>query len=144
MRGGEDVRMSVRSILGRPVESLLLIIGIALGIGATAAGVALAARTAGQAKELLASTQYREIVVTAREESEDMDLPAEKQLSTERIMLTTADLAARDDAQDVQFAYVANPMQLRTGTTQFGGMGSVVRVEREGGSPVHRRLSVIT
>ena len=42
-----------------------------------AAGVALAARTSEQAKELLSSTQYREIVVTAREESEDMDLPAE-------------------------------------------------------------------
>ena len=121
MKGGEDVRMSVRSILGRPVESLLLIIGIALGIGATAAGVALAARTAAQSTELLSSTQYREIVVTAREESEDMDLPAEVQLSTDRIVLTTADLSARDDVPDVEFAYVSNPMGIRTGNIQFGG-----------------------
>lgn len=39
MKIGEDVRTSLRSIRKRPVESLLLIVGIALGIGATAAGV---------------------------------------------------------------------------------------------------------
>ena len=38
MNVGEDVRMSLRSIQKRPIESLLLVLGIALGIGATAAG----------------------------------------------------------------------------------------------------------
>ena len=39
MKIGEDVKISLRSIQKRPVESFLLILGIALGIGATAAGI---------------------------------------------------------------------------------------------------------
>ena len=35
MRGGEDVKISIRSMKRRPLESMLLIIGIALGIVST-------------------------------------------------------------------------------------------------------------
>ena len=41
MKLGEDMRMSLRSIQKRPVESLLLVLGIALGIGATASGISM-------------------------------------------------------------------------------------------------------
>ena len=116
MKTGEDIRMGLRWIKGRPVETLLLIFGISLGIGATSAGIALAGRTAAEARELLSSTQYREIVVAARESADDMEVPAMARTETEMIILTTADLAAAKEAQDVQYAYVANRMDLRLGS----------------------------
>ena len=119
MSSGEDTRIGLRWIVSRPVESLLLVFGISLGIGATAAGIALAGRTGADAREILASTQYREIVVSIRESAEDMDLPATAQVSTENIILTTADLAAAEDAEDVQYAYVANRTGFRLGNFQM-------------------------
>ena len=96
MKFGEDFRMSVRSIVKRYIETILLVLGIALGVGVTAAGIAMAARSAQDARELLASPQYREIVVTVREDAEDMDLPAVERIDTEQIILTSADLGARE------------------------------------------------
>jgi putative ABC transport system permease protein len=125
MNLGEDVRLAFRWVVARPVETLLLVLGISLGIGATAAGIALAGRTSEQARELLASTRYREIVVNARASSQDMDLPAVASMEGDTIILTTADLAAREDAPDVQYAYVASRVNLRLGT--FAGP--------EGGAP---------
>jgi len=121
MRHGEDIRMGIRWIIGRPVETLLLVFGISLGIGATAAGVALAGRTSAEARRILASTEYREIVVTARQSASEMDRPAIVQTSTAFVFLTTGDMAAREDAQDVQYAYVANPTGFRFGAVDFPG-----------------------
>lgn len=122
MNHGEDIRMGVRWIIGRPVETLLLVFGISLGIGATAAGIALAGRTGAEARRILASTEYREIVVRARQSASEMDLPAVLQTDAAAIILTSADLAAREDAQDVQYAYVANPTGFRFGATEpMGG-----------------------
>ena len=118
---GEDLRMSLRSIGRRLVESLLLIIGISLGIGATAAGIAMVARSRQTAEELLSSTEYREIVITIREEAEDMDLPAVRQDSTEEIILTSADLAAADEAPDVQYAYLMNDTHFDLDTDRMMG-----------------------
>jgi hypothetical protein len=117
----EDTRMGLRWVLGRPVETLLLVFGISLGIGATAAGIALAGHTAVKARELLASTAYREIVVSTRENATDMDLPAVAQTTTTNVVLTSADLTARADAQDVQYAYIANRMDMRLGAFQMQG-----------------------
>ena len=118
MRTREDVRLTLRWILGRPVETLLLVLGIALGIGATADGIALAGRARAQSIELLSSTQYREIVVTVREDAADMDVPATKATDGATVVLTTEDLAARSDAEDVQYAYVSNRTGMRLG--EFG------------------------
>lgn len=123
MKFGEDLRISIRSIQTRFVESILLIVGIALGIGATAAGFAMVIRSVQESEELLSSTRYREIRVTIREESEDMDLPAVIQESTERIVLTSADLAAREEAEDVQYAYLMNSAHFRLGVPDFRGFG---------------------
>ena len=104
----EDLRMSVRSVIGRPAESLLLSLGVALAVGATAAGIALAGRTNEQSRELLSSPRYREIVVAAREDADEMDLPAQVQTSTEVSILTAVDLEARSVTQAIQYAYLAN------------------------------------
>ena len=127
MRGGEDLHLSVRSIQTRLVESILLIIGIALGVGATAAGFAMVIRSTQESRELLSSTKYREILVTLREETEEMDLPAMVQnQSEERIFLTSADLAARDVAEDVQYAYIMNRTRFDLGIPDFGRMREAV------------------
>ena len=123
MKYREDLRMSVRSVIGRPAESLLLSLGVALAVGATAAGIALAGRTSEQSRELLSSPRYREIVVAAREDADEMDLPAQIQTSTEVVMLTAADLEARSVTQAIQYAYLANRTGFRFGESGFGRGG---------------------
>jgi hypothetical protein len=134
MKHGEDVRLGLRWIRGRPVESLLLIFGISLGIGATAAGVALAGKTGAEARRVLASTEYREVVVTAREQADEMDLPAVARTTTENVVLTTAELDARSVAPDVQYAYAANPRGLRFGSFEFGGPAALAAPPESGAS----------
>ena len=119
----EDLRMSVRSVVGRPAESLLLSLGVALAVGATAAGIALAGRTNEQSRELLSSPRFREIVVAAREDAEEMDLPAQVQTSTELVQLTASDLEARSVTQAIQYAYLANRTAFRFGESGFGQGG---------------------
>ena len=119
----EDLRMSVRSVVGRPAESLLLSLGVALAVGATAAGIALAGRTNEQSRELLSSPRFREIVVAAREDAEEMDLPAQVQTSTELVQLTASDLEARSVTQAIQHAYLANRTAFRFGESGFGQGG---------------------
>ncbi len=123
MKTGEDIRMGLRWIKGRPVETMLLIFGISLGIGAASAGIALAGRTAAEARQLLSSAQYREIVVAARESADDMEVPAIERVESDAIILTTADLTAAKEAQDVQYSYVANRMDLRLGAFAAPGGG---------------------
>ena len=119
----EDLRMSVRSVIGRPAESVLLSLGVALAVGATAAGIALAGRTSEQSRELLSSPRFREIVVAAREDADEMDLPAQVQTSTEVVMLTAADLEARSATQAIRYAYLANRTGFRFGESGFGQGG---------------------
>jgi putative ABC transport system permease protein len=121
MNRSEDIRMGLRWILSRPVETLLLVFGISLGIGATAAGIALAGRTAAEARKILSSTEYREIVVSVRADAADMDVPAVVQATTSNVILTASDLIAKNDAQDVQYAYVANMTGFRFGSSPAPG-----------------------
>ena len=101
--------MSVRALLGRPAESLLLMLGVALAVGATAAGITLAETTRAQSEELLASPRYREIVVATRAETSSMELPVRVRAATD-VVLTVADLEpARTATQAIQYAYLANP-----------------------------------
>ena len=120
MNIGEDVRISLRSIRRRPVESLLLILGIALGIGATAAGISMISNSIREERNILASNQYREIVVRAREDSEDMALPAAPVDIDSDVILTIADIRAANDVPDVAFAYVANERFFRLAEFNFG------------------------
>ena len=104
----EDLLLSLRAVLGRPAESLLLVLGMALAVGATAAGLALAGRIAEQSRERLSSPRYREIVVATRQQAGDMETPARLRTATD-VVLTADDLAARQVAPAVRYAYLANP-----------------------------------
>ena len=123
MKIGEDVRISLRSIKKRPVESLLLILGVALGIGATAAGVSMITLAGKQSKKLLSSTNYREILVSIRETAEDMELPAVVYQETD-VVLTTKDLRAREDVPELQYAYTSSRTRIRLGNFNFGFGGA--------------------
>ena len=101
--------MSVRALLGRPAESLLLALGVALAVGATAAGITLAGTTRAQSEALLASPRYREIVVATRAETSTMALPARMRGSAD-LVLGVDDLErARSVTPAVQYAYLSNP-----------------------------------
>ncbi|MDE0218470.1 MAG: ABC transporter permease [Spirochaetaceae bacterium] len=105
----EDLRMSVRALLGRPAESLLLSLGVALAVGATAAGVTLAGTTRAHSEALLASPRYREIVVSTRAETSTMALPARMRGPAD-LVLGVDDLErARSVAPSIQHAYLSNP-----------------------------------
>lgn len=95
-------------MLWRPAESLLLVLGMALAVGATAAGLALAGRIAEQSRERLASPRYREIVVATRQQAGDMETPARLRTASD-VVLTADDLEARHVAPAVRYAYLANP-----------------------------------
>ena len=104
---GEDLRLSIRALLGRPAESLLLAVGVAVAVGATVTGIALAGTAATISERLLASLRYREIIVTTKVGSETMESPGRKLLPG-RVELTVEDLdRARSVTQAVQYAYMA-------------------------------------
>ncbi len=128
--------MSVRALLGRPAESLLLTLGVALAVGATAAGITLAGTTRAQSEALLASPRYREIVVSTRAQTSTMELPARVRTATD-VRLTVEDLeSARSATEAVQYAYLANPTGFLLGEFPFpkglspsaGGTASSVQV----------------
>ena len=106
----EALRLSVRSLTRRPAESLLLIVSVALAVAATAAGVTLAGAGATISERLLASLQYREIVVSNGidywNKARDMKLPARPTLPN-NVVLTAEDLhRARSVSPAVQYAYL--------------------------------------
>ena len=100
----EDLRLSIRSLLGRPAESLLLVVGVTVVLAATVVGVTLAATAAATLERELSSPYFREIVVTATVRS--WDAPAWKTLPS-NVELSIEDLeGARSTTQAVQYAYL--------------------------------------
>jgi putative ABC transport system permease protein len=132
MKRGEDLLLSVRSIRRRMVESILLIVGIALGIGAAGAGIAMMAGTSAQSRKLLACPEYREIVVSIREDTADMELPAAAVDNNNDTVLTVLDLKAAEEVPDVQYAYVATRTRYHVGDFRMPRPG--------GGSPQGQAL----
>ena len=122
MNTRENIRLSLRWIGKRPLESLLLIIGIALGVGAAAAGFSLYLHTQEETNALIESPRYREVVVSTREAAEEMDVSAVPINSSETAVLTASDLAVRNELEGLEFAYIANNTTLRLGTWG-GGLG---------------------
>ena len=71
MFGREDLRLSIRALLGRPAESLLLVVGVTVVVAATVVGVTLAATASATLEQVLSSRYFREIVVTGTARSWD-------------------------------------------------------------------------
>lgn len=120
MKIAEDYKMSFRAIRRRPVESLLLILGIALGIGATAAGISMVSNSIQERNTLLSSTQYKEITVQVRENADEMELPARLSEDGEDVILSYTDLDAKYDVSEIEYAYLADRTEFRLISNEFG------------------------
>jgi len=101
-----------RRFTGRVLESGLLIIAVALGVGAASSGLSLFFHTNEYSKSILSSPEYREVVVTTRGNMEDMEAPALELSSKEEIKLTTSDLSPGELIPTVSFSYVTNRRRL--------------------------------
>ena len=114
----EPAKIIFRRFGGRLLESGLLILAVALGVGAAASGLSLLGNTRIYADKMLSSPQYKEIVVSSRNEAADMEQPVIKKPAGEEAILTSADLDAAELAPAVSHAYIANRTELRLISTK--------------------------
>jgi putative ABC transport system permease protein len=105
----EDRSIIFRNLKNRLPETLLLVVGLALGIGASGAGFALALKSIEVSNSLLSSQQYREITVSTRQTTADMDVPVMVMDQDQSIILTSRDLQAATDAPDISYGYIKAP-----------------------------------
>jgi putative ABC transport system permease protein len=104
----EAAKIITRRSLNRALESGLLVIAVALGIGAASAGMALLANTLTSSAEMLESAEYKEIVVRTAGDGKDMDEPVALKAVEENAVLTSADLEAGELVPAVAYSYVKN------------------------------------
>ncbi len=104
----ETAKILSRRFTDRFMESGLLIIAVALGIGAASSGIALLANTISSGRKTLESPTYREIVVSSVGEADDMTEPVSLRPVQENAVLTSADLDAAGLVPAVNYAYVQN------------------------------------
>lgn len=102
-----------RRFSARMLESGLLLLAVALGVGATAAGFSLLANTQKLGAEMLASPAYREIVVSTQTRSDDMEAPAVLKPTQDNVVLTAADLQLAESVPSVKYAYVQSGTEVR-------------------------------
>ena len=108
----EPVKIILRRFRARTLESGLLIIAVALGIGAFSAGLSLIMNTVEFSNEIMKSPEYKELIVSTRSNAEEMETPVKEKLVEENAILTYSDLEAADLAPDVEWAYVQNHSRL--------------------------------
>ncbi len=104
----ESGKIMLRRFIDRLTESGLLILTVALGVGAFAAGGALFINVQQQSIEMLNSPAYQEIVVSTRTDTENMDVPVEAKALNENAILTQADLDAADLIPSIEYSYILN------------------------------------
>ena len=108
----ESGKIVYRRFMGRIVESGLLIIAVALGVGAASSGFSLLANTIESGKKMLETVIYRELVVSTRSSADEMTEPATKKSTGTAAVLTSADLDAADLAPAVSYSYVCNNTEM--------------------------------
>jgi len=109
----ESGKIIVRRFWNRTLESLLLILAVAMGVGAAASGLSLIANIGSYSKETLASPAYREIIVSTQNNATDMTDPVILKPTQDNVVLTTKDLDAATMVPQVAHAYISNQTELR-------------------------------
>lgn len=109
----EPFKIIFRRFVNRLTESGLLIISVALGVGAFAAGGTLFVNVVNQNNELLNSPTYKEIVVSTRENKDSMEVPVKEKLINENAILTESDLLASQMIPSIGYSYIMNKTRLR-------------------------------
>jgi ABC-type antimicrobial peptide transport system permease subunit len=112
----------------RLLESGLLILAVALGVGAAASGLSLLLHTNNYSEEMLSSTSYRELVVTTKDKAEDMETPVVAKSSGDEVILTSLDLTAAEIVPQVSYAYISNKDRMR-----FLNQEMIDRINQSGG-----------
>ncbi|MDA3849660.1 MAG: ABC transporter permease [Spirochaetaceae bacterium] len=108
----ETVKIISRRFQERILESGLLIIAVALGIGAASSGIALLGNTISTSKNILEAPAYRELIVSTLSEADDMDEPVSLKPLQESAVLTSSDLDTANLAPYVSYSYVENDSRL--------------------------------
>lgn len=108
----ESFKIMLRRFTNRSLESGMLIVAMALGIGAASAGMSLLANTIRSSREMLESPEYMEIVVSTVSEADDMAAPVSLKPVQETAILTSADLDAGSIAPSVVYSYVKNDTRM--------------------------------
>lgn len=108
----EPVVLVRRRFSSRVLESGMLIIAVALGVGVSAAGFALLTHTMAYSSEILQSPALREITVSTRNSKDDMDTPIIEKAVSDTTVLTSADLDAAELVPSVVYSYVSNQSRL--------------------------------
>ena len=115
----EPFKIIKRRFIGRLLESGLLILAVALGVGAASSGFALLLHTNNYSKEMLDSPTYRELVITTKGNSEDMTFPLIEKNKGDEVILTIADLNAAELVPQVSYAYIAGRTRMRFMNEEF-------------------------
>jgi hypothetical protein len=108
----EPLLIMLRRFTGRILESGLLILLVALGVGAASAGVSISLNSASYAADLRSRASYHEIAVSVPSQADTMEEPVIRRPTTDTTILTYADLSAAELLPAVDFAYIENPVRL--------------------------------
>lgn len=133
----EPLKIVLRRFRDRTLESGLLIIAVALGIGAFTAGLSLIMNTIEFSNEVMRSPEYKELIVSTRSNADEMENPVKEKLVEETAVLTYSDLEAADLAPDVEWSYVQNYSRLHLITADsqnFGPPEGMEPPEQEAGT----------
>ncbi len=122
----EPYKIIFRRFINRLTESGLLIISVALGVGAFAAGGTLFVNVVNQNNEMLNSPTYKEIVVSTRADKDSMEYPVEEILLSESAILTQDDLTAAEMIPTISYSYIMNNTQLRMINEDFSEQQEMV------------------
>lgn len=122
----EQIKIIMRRFFDRSLESTLLVLAVALGTGAFSSGLSLLANTRSYSAEILESPEYRELVVSNHDNSNNMDVPVIIKPVGETAILTQSDLKAMELAPSVSFAYVRNRQHIH-----FINEGTIERESRK-------------
>jgi ABC-type lipoprotein release transport system permease subunit len=109
----EPFKIIFRRFVNRLTESGLLIISVALGVGAFAAGGTLFVNVINENNQVLNSPSYKEIVISTREESDSMEVPVKEKLLNEDAILAQSDLTAAEMIPSISYSYIMNSTRLR-------------------------------
>ena len=109
----EPFKIIKRRFTGRILESGLLILAVALGVGAAASGLSLLIHTNIYSQNMLNSPTYRELVITTQDNADDMAVPLIEKPKGDDVILTIADLDAAELVPQVSYAYISNKTQMR-------------------------------
>lgn len=108
----ESVKIVRRRFTGRTLESGLLIMAVALGVGVASAGISLLIHTEAYSRLILESPEYRELILSTRDNAADMDTPVMETVKGNSVILTYDDLKAAELVPQISYAYLSDKTRM--------------------------------